>query len=131
MAFSISAYYPAAELKESEFAAALTRMAIALNMAKSQAAQNLGPELEVSFMLACDQEAPGFSGMRMGQFNSQEKRLRFETAVPQRFNHSADAALYIKAALLDAAENAADFLTQQNYLFDVKSHMALVEGLYP
>lgn len=129
MAFSISAYYPAAELKESEFAAALTRMAIALNRAKSQAAQNLGPELEVSFMLACDQEAPGFSGMRMGQFNSQEKRLRFETAVPQRFNHSADAALYIKAALLDAAENAADFLTQHNYLFDIKSHMALVEGL--
>ena len=35
--------------------------------------------------------------MRMGQFDSVEKRLRFETAVPQRFNHSTDAALYIKA----------------------------------
>ncbi len=131
MAFSISAYYPEAELKESEFAAALTRVAIALNLAKSTSVQRTGPELEVIFMLAGEQEAPGFTGMRMGQFNRDDKCLRFETAVPKLLNHSGDAHKYILAALLDAAENAGDYLTQENYLFDVKSHMALVEQLHP
>jgi hypothetical protein len=129
MAFSISAYYPEAVLKESEFASALIRVATALHLAKINSVQPMVPEIEVIFMLAGTLDVPGFTGMRMGQFDQGDKRLRFETAVPKALNHSSAASDYIVAALLDAAENAADYFTERNFLFDVKSHMAMVEGL--
>jgi hypothetical protein len=129
MSISISAYFPEAELKESELGNAITRVAMGLAKLKSSIVQKTQPEIEIIFMLTGKYNSPGFAGMRMRRFKSQDRLLQFEAAVPVAMNDSAESANYIIAAMLDAAENASEFLTENRYLFDLESHMALIETL--
>ncbi len=129
MAISMSAFYPDAQLRESEFSIALTRVAMALAKLKFGKVQKSQPEIEVNFMLSGKYDSPGFKGMRIRRFDSKDNRLVIESAVPERITESNDAEKYIVAALLDAAENAAEFLSEIELTFDLQSHLALIESL--
>lgn len=129
MALSISAHYPEAQLKDSEFSQALTRAAMALAAQKTHPAQISQPEIEIAFMLSGDLESPGFTGMRLRTYSAAEQLLQIDSAVPKPFNNSSQAKAYILAALQDAAENAEEFLATIKVPFALGSHMELIASL--
>lgn len=127
MSISVSAFYPDANLKESAFSRALTAVAIYLAQPQNKQVQRLAPTVELNFMLTGKFDSPGFTGMRIRTFDSKQARLLIETAVPVSMNQSSNAQKYITAALLDAIENAAEFLRQIEIEFDQPSHMNAIE----
>ena len=126
MSITVSAFYPDMQLRESNFCNALTRVAMNLAAQKQQTAQQSRPEVEVAFLLTGRFDSPGFTGMRIKTFDSQQDKVLIETAVPEAMNESSRALEYIIAALLDAVDNAAEFLAEIEISFDHASHTALI-----
>lgn len=129
MAISISEVYSEAEIKESQFSAALTRVAIKLARNNHNLVQKSAPEVELTFMLCGSHSSPGFTGMRIRRFSAKEQVLHIEAAVSNAMVNSADASDYIIAALMDAVENAAEFFDQIHVDFNLLGHMSLIEAL--
>ena len=129
MSISVSAFFPDAQLKESEFSNALTKVTMSMAKLKNDVVQRSNPEIELLFMLTGKYDSPGFEGMRISRFDSKDGRLVIEAAVPERITNSSDAEEYVVAAMLDATENASEFLHEIELEFDLDSHMKLIESL--
>ncbi|TVZ38812.1 hypothetical protein P886_3194 [Alteromonadaceae bacterium 2753L.S.0a.02] len=129
MSIRVGAFYPDAQLKESQFANALTKVAMALASSPDASVQKNAPEVEVLFMLSGKFDSPGFEGMRIRRYDSKAESLIIEAAVPEKIVNSENAETYVIAAMLDAAENAAEFLGEIQMEFDCAAHMALIESL--
>ncbi|WP_018013648.1 hypothetical protein [Teredinibacter turnerae] len=131
MSISVSAFYPDAHLKESAFANALTRVAMALAKENSNISQRSAPQIEVVFMLSGKFDSPGFEGMRIRRYDSKEATLVVESAVPEKAVNATNAQAYVVAAILDAVENAGEFLKEIEMSFNEEAHMQMVQELYP
>ena len=112
MSLQINAFYPDANLNESQMGVSLTRTAMAL--AKLQHNEDPAPhvQIDVNFYLSGQHEAPEFTGMRIGQYDPEDTRLVVESAIPNHMNHSNNALPYVIAVLEDANENIAIFLDE-------------------
>jgi hypothetical protein len=64
------------------------------------------------FLLPSRQEKAGFSGLRLHSFDTVRQILRIESAVPEKMVTSIDA--------------AGEFFNEQQVLFDVSGHLALM-----
>jgi len=126
----ISGFFPDTALKESAFSDALTHVAKMLAVYKKHAAQSTDPILELQFMLSGRFDTPGFQGMRICSFDTRESILRMDTAVPKDMNHSEAAERYIIAALKDATDNAAQFLSEIPIAFDLDLHIDLIDTVH-
>ena len=129
MSVSLSVFYPDMQLKESDFNKALTRIAMDLTKPNYKSIQSIAPEVELHFMLAGRLDIPGFTGMRIRTFDTKSNKILIEAAVPKEFNYSAQAHNYVTAAMMDAVENASEFLVEHEIGFDLQGHLALIESL--
>ncbi|SMF28416.1 hypothetical protein SAMN02745866_01825 [Alteromonadaceae bacterium Bs31] len=129
MSISVGAFFPDSALRESEFANALTQVAMALARKNDHPVQSATPEVEILFMLSGKYDYPGFSGMRIRRFDTKLASLVVEVAVPVTMVDSGKAGEYVVAAMLDATENAAEFLKELDLAFDAGAHMTLVQSL--
>lgn len=127
MPINISAYFPDMLLKESTFSDALTHIAIRLadlnNSLDDNKLDESWPEIDLRFMLTGEHDRPEFSGMRIRNYDPEEKAIVIEAAVPEHINQSSLAWEYIMAAVQDATENASDFFSEVNQDFDVSWYM--------
>lgn len=131
MSISVSAFYPDAQLKESAFAMALTRVAMDLSRESHVVGNPNSPKIDVVFMLSGKFDSPGFKGMRIRRFDSKAASLVVEAAVPDNMVNARNAHEYVVAAIMDATENAAEFLAEIKLDFDAEAHMKLLQKLYP
>lgn len=131
MPISVTAFYPDADLKESEFSNALTKIAMDLTKSFSSERNASAPNIELRFMLAGKLDAPGFTGMRIIAFDSQTNHLVIESAVPKKLNNSNNASKYIIAAMLDAIDNTKELLTETGIIFDASYYSSLVSSIDP
>lgn len=119
MALYIGMKTPSPDLKKSLIDQAITFMAshIAIEKQSGRLPQS-GPILDVTFMLSSKDDAPPFSGMRMGGYTDENNTLFFEAAVPETMSSSPHAPEYVATVLQDVVNNASEFFTDNNIKFD-------------
>lgn len=130
MSLYISVNTPDRNLDKSPIDEAITFMAVQVAMEKQKGRlPKTGPALDVTFMLSTNDDAPHFSGMRMGGYSDENNTLYFETAVPKMMSHSTQASLYVAAVLQDAVEHAIKYFNDQEIPFDSDSWLGAVNYL--
>lgn len=118
MSLYISTNTPSPDLDKSPIDEAITSLAAHIAVEKRNGHLPQGPALDITFMLSTDDDAPPFSGMRMGGYTEENKTLFFEAAVPIQMARSTAAPFYVAMVLQDAVENARDFFDATEVEFD-------------
>jgi len=122
MTLYISMTTPSSELDKSPIDEAITRMAAQVAMERrSGNIPTEGPDLDITFMLTTQQDAPDFSGMRIGGYTKENNTLYIETVVPEVVAHSNIATRYVTAVLQDAIDHASVYFEEYNVHFDTES----------
>jgi hypothetical protein len=129
MSLYISVNTPSADLDKSPIDEAITFYASSIAMEKRVGGFPSGPKLDITFMLSTQQDAPPFTGMRMGAFNHEDQTLYFETAVPVHISQSPLAQQYVQAVLQDAVDNAQDYFNELGVAFDFYQWRQTIEKL--
>lgn len=88
-----------------------------------------GPALDITFMLSSKDDAPPFTGMRMGGYNREGKTLFFEAAVPQRITQSEEAPRYVALVMQDMLDNAKLYFDEEQVEFDIESWRRVIDGM--
>ncbi len=129
MAISINAFIPDSELTESKLHKSIILVAIKIQ----QQSKSLSPvdsiKLEVNFMLPGKTDTPSFKGMRIRHFDLDTNQVIFDVSVPEKMNESPHSNRYVVAVLMDAVDNAAEFLQEQSILFNTSSHQTMLEAI--
>lgn len=121
MSLYISVNTPSAVLAKSPIDEAITFMATHLAMEKRSGRLPMdGPVLDVTFKLSTKEDAPPFTGMRMGGYSDENNTLYFETAVPESISHSPMATRYVTAVLQDVVDQATQYFAELKVPFDAE-----------
>lgn len=130
MALYISMKTPSRELDKTPIDEAITFMAthIALEKRNGRIPKE-GPALDITFMLSTNDDAPPFTGMRMGGFTSENQTLFFETAVPEAMSRSDSAPEYVMAVVQDAVDHAIQYFAENDIKFDSASWLCAMDYL--
>jgi len=130
MPLYISMKTPSPELDKSPIDDAITFMAthIAMEKRNGRIPQN-GPALDITFMLSTLDDAPPFTGMRMGGYTQENETLFFETAVPEAMSRSQTAPEYVMAVVQDAVDHAIQFFAENEISFDSESWLQAMNYL--
>ena len=129
MTLFCGAYLPDSQLTDSPFVGALTRVAANLTRMRQHSLQNRGPHVDLYFLIPTETEIPDFRGMRFHSWDQHNNTLRMESSVPPHIIQSRHGMAYVIAAMKDAVENASDFFTSQNILFDRRGYDLLITDL--
>jgi hypothetical protein len=130
MALYISMKTPSKELDKSPIDEAITFMATQIAMEKrSGRIPKEGPAVDITFMLSTREDAPPFTGMRMGGYTDENKTLFFETAVPETMSRSLNAPEYVVAVVQDAVDHAIQFFAENEITFDSDSWLRAMNYL--
>lgn len=117
MSLHISISLPSRDLERCAMDRAVTRLAERVALTKRRQSAPRDRVLDVSFLLSSEQDAPPFTGMRMGGYRPQDNILYFQAAVPARLSHSDQAADYVSLVLQDVVDNAADYFAEAGLSF--------------
>jgi len=130
MALYISMKTPSPDLDKSPIDEAITFMATHVAMEKRNGRiPKGGPALDITFMLSTRDDAPPFTGMRMGGYTQENQTLFFETAVPEAMSRSVSAPEYVMAVVQDAVDHAIQFFAENDITFDSASWLSAMEYL--
>lgn len=130
MTLYISMNTPSPDLDKTPISEAITFMAtyVAIEKRNGRFPQT-GPALDITFMLGNKDDVPPFHGMRMGGYSDENNTLYFETAVPEKINHSQNASHYVMAIMYDVVEQAIEFFAENRIMFDSEFWIRAVSHL--
>ncbi|MFZ2169731.1 MAG: hypothetical protein WAW61_08860 [Methylococcaceae bacterium] len=131
MTLHIGSMMPDRSLDESALIKAITKVATELARLRDQLVQKKKPVLDIVFLLPSREEKADFAGLRLHSFNHAGQILRIESAVPEKMVTSIHAERFVIAIMQDAIDAAGEFFNEQQVLFDVSEHLALVELVIP
>jgi hypothetical protein len=126
MTLHIGSMMPDRSLGESVLIKAITKVATDLARLRDQLVQKKTPVLDIIFLLPSRQEKADFAGLRLHSFDTAGQILRIESAVPGQMVTSIYAERFVIAIMQDAIDAAGEFFREQQVLFDVSEHLALV-----
>lgn len=126
MTIHIGAMMPDRSLDESALIQAITKIATDLARLRDQHIQKRMPALDIVFLLPSQQEKADFVGLRLHSYDNAGQVLRIESAVPEKMVTSIHAERFAVAIMQDAIDAAGEFFSEQDVLFDVSEHLALV-----
>lgn len=129
MTLFIGAYLPDHQLGQSAFCNALTSLAIDLAQYSQHPLQQSNPRLDLYFLMPGWDDMPQFEGLRLHFYDDSSKTLKIESSVPESIIHSAHAKKYVVAAILDAIDQADDFFSTQQMVFERDGYMDMIETL--
>jgi hypothetical protein len=129
MSLHIGAMMPDRSLDESALIQAITKVATNLAGLREQAVQKKTPVLDVVFLLPSRQEKADFAGLRLHSFDYAGQILRIESAVPEKMVTSIHAERFVIAIMQDSIDAACEYFSEQQILFDVSEHLALIDSV--
>lgn len=130
MSLYISINKPSQLLEKSSIDTAITVLAANAAIEKRSGRLPNGPALDITFMLPYENDTPPFKGMRMGGYTQDNKTLYFESAVPEHIVDSKNASRYVVVALQDAVDNAGEFFSSNNIIFDKAQWHRAIDSLF-
>lgn len=129
MRLFVSMNTPDQAMAKSPIDEAITFVAAHAAMESRQGHFPSGPALDITFMLSTKQDAPEFTGMRMGGYNQEGGTLFFEAAVPEQMTQSEEAPQYVALVMQDMVDNAKVYFDEEHIEFDVESWRRVIDGL--
>jgi len=129
MRLFVSIHSPSQALAKTSIDEAITFVAAHAAVENRHGRFPAGPALDITFMLSSKEEAPPFSGMRMGGYNLDGETLFFEAAVPEDMTCSELAPRYVALVMQDMVENAKLFFDEQHIAFDLPNWRRVVDNL--
>lgn len=129
MRLFVSITAPSQEMGKSPIDEAITFVAAHAALENRQKRFPSGPALDITFMLSSKEDAPAFTGMRMGGYNQEGGTLFFEAAVPEQMTKSDEAPHYVALVMQDMLDNAKLFFDEQHIEFDVDSWRRVIDSL--
>ena len=129
MRLFVSVNSPSQEMAKSPIDEAITFMAAHAAMEGRQGRFPAGPALDITFMLSSKEDAPPFTGMRMGGYNKEGGTLFFEAAVPEQMTQSEQAPRYVALVMQDMVDNAKLYFDEQRIDFDRDHWNRVIDGL--
>lgn len=130
MSLYISINKPSQQLEKSSIDTAITVLAANAAIEKRGGRLPKGPALDITFMLPHEHDTPPFKGMRMGGYTQENHTLYFESAVPEHIVYSKNASHYVVVALQDAVDNASEFFSENNIIFDKEQWHRAIDSLF-
>ncbi|AOV16793.1 hypothetical protein BJI67_06725 [Acidihalobacter aeolianus] len=129
MKLFISINSPSQDMAKSPIDEAITFVAAHAAMENRQGRFPAGPTLDITFMLSSKQEAPPFTGMRMGGYDKQGDTLYFEAAVPEKITQSDAAPRYVALVMQDMVDNAKEYFDEMDIDFDIDNWRRVIDVL--
>jgi hypothetical protein len=129
MRLYVSINSPSQEMARSPIDEAITFVAAHAAMESRQGHFPSGPALDITFMLSSKEDAPPFSGMRMGGYNQEGDTLFFEAAVPETMTQSEEAPHYVALVMQDMVENAKEYFDEMHIDFDLDHWRRVITNL--
>lgn len=129
MKLFVSINSPSQEMAKSPIDEAITFLAAHAAMEGRQGHFPTGPSLDITFMLSSKEDAPPFSGMRMGGYNQEGETLYFEAAVPETMTESEQAPLYVALVMQDMVDNAKQYFDELGVDFDLDNWKRVIDDL--
>lgn len=129
MRLYVSINSPSQEMAKSPIDEAITFVAAHAAMESRQGHFPTGPALDITFMLSSKEDAPPFSGMRMGGYNQEGDTLFFEAAVPEKMTQSEQAPQYVALVMQDMVENAKLYFDEMHIEFDLDHWKRVIDNL--
>lgn len=129
MRLYVSINSPSQEMAKSPIDEAITFVAAHAAMESRQGHFPAGPALDITFMLSTRDDAPPFSGMRMGGYNQEGDTLFFEAAVPEKITQSEEAPHYVALVMQDMVENAKMYFDELHIDFDLDNWRRVIDNL--
>lgn len=129
MRLFVSINAPSQELMKSPIDEAITFVAAHAAVESRRGVLPAGPALDITFMLSTKDDAPAFTGMRMGNYNREGDTLFFEAAVPEKFTQSDDAPEYVAMVMQDMVENAKLYFDEKHIDFDLDNWRRVIDNL--
>jgi len=130
MSLFISVNKPSQQLEKCSIDTAITVLAANAAIEKRSGRLPKGPALDITFMLPHEKDTPLFKGMRMGGYTQENQTLYFESAVPEHIVYSKNASRYVVVTLQDAVDNASEFFTSNNIIFDKAQWHRAIDTLF-
>ena len=115
MTLMISMTTASAELGDSPITKAITQLATTMAVKKREGMVPSSPTLDLTFCLPGKFDKPQFTGMRMGGYDSTDKTLYFEKAVPDHIVHSQQAPEFVALVLQDMLDAAQDYFQAERF----------------
>ena len=129
MRLFVSINSPSQELVKSPIDEAITFVAAHAAVESRRGIFPAGPALDITFMLSNKDDAPDFTGMRMGNYNREGDTLFFEAVVPERMTQSEEAPRYVALVMQDMVENAKLYFDEKRIDFDQENWLRIIENL--
>jgi hypothetical protein len=129
MRLFVSINTPNQEMVKSPIDEAITFLAAHAAMESRHGHFPAGPALDITFMLSSKDDAPPFSGMRMGGYNQEGDTLFFEAAVPEKMTQSEEAPRYVALVMQDMVENAKLYFDENHIDFDFDNWKRVIDNL--
>lgn len=129
MRLFVSINSPSQEIAKSPIDEAITFVAAHAAMESRQGHFPAGPALDITFMLSSKEDAPPFTGMRMGGYNKEGDTLFFETAVPETMTQSEEAPRYVALVMQDMVDNAKQYFDELHIDFDLDHWKRVIDNL--
>jgi len=129
MRLYVSINLPTQEMVKSPIDEAITFVAAHAALESRQGHFPAGPALDITFMLSSKDDAPPFSGMRMGGYNQEGDTLFFEAAVPEKMTRSDEAPKYVALVMQDMVDNAKLYFDEMHIDFDLDNWRRVIDNL--
>jgi len=129
MKLYVSMNSPSQDLAKSPIDEAITSVAAQAAMAHRRGRFPAGPALDITFMLSSKEDAPPFTGMRMGNYSKEGDTLYFEAAVPETLTQSEHAPRYVALAMQDMVDNAKLYFDELHVDFDLDRWKRVIDSL--
>lgn len=129
MRLFISINSPSQGMAKSPIDEAITFVAAHAAMEGRQGRFPAGPALDITFMLSSKEDAPPFTGMRMGGYNKEGGTLYFEAAVPESMTQSEAAPRYVALVMQDMVDNAKQYFDELHMDFDLDHWRRVIDRL--
>jgi hypothetical protein len=129
MKLYVSINSPSQAMAKSPIDEAITFVAAHAALENRQGRFPAGPALDITFMLSSKEDAPPFSGMRMGGYNQEGDTLFFEAAVPEKMTQSEEAPRYVALVMQDMVENAKLYFDEMHIDFDLGNWKRVIDNL--
>jgi hypothetical protein len=127
MTLHIGSMMPDRTFDESALVKAITKVATDLAGLRDQLVKKKKPVLDIVFLLPSRLEKADFAGLRLHSFDPARQILRIESVLPEKMVASIHAGRFVIAIMQDAIDVAGEFFSEQQILFDISEHLALVE----
>ena len=129
MRLFVSMKSPSQGIAKSPMDEAITFVAARAAIQNRQGLFPVGPALDITFMLSGEEEAPPFTGMRMGGYSKDGGTLYFEAAVPKELTLSDRAPRYVAMVMQDMVDNAKEYFDELSIDFDSNRWMGVIDKL--